>query len=327
MGNHRAEPRNRTKSGARRSSVTPEASPTPRRSARVVPAAPRRSSRVAPPVARPASAAATTAAVSSTGGRRRADRPVRTPLLTRIPAVPTLVGLAALAIAGTGAITLGEGAAAAPVSSAVQLASSAANPDLHGTDAIGFVGTPRAMALSRDSERQALQDAAQAKLMRAAEQQAAERNAELKSLGRAAEARASEIAENQWVLPTSNYRLTASFGMAGGLWSSGHTGLDFAGPVGTPIVAVANGTITETGYDGAYGNRTVLTLDDGTEIWFCHQNSIGVSVGETVTGGQQIGEIGNTGNSTGPHLHLEVRPGGGDPVDPFGALVFHGVTP
>ncbi|MEQ4524625.1 M23 family metallopeptidase, partial [Nocardioides kribbensis] len=80
-------------------------------------------------------------------------------------------------------------------------------------------------------------------------------------------------------------------------------------------------------YDGAYGNKTVLTLEDGTELWFCHQTSIDVSPGETVTAGQQIGTVGSTGNVTGPHLHLEVRPGGGDPVDPYEALSVNGVTP
>ena len=123
------------------------------------------------------------------------------------------------------------------------------------------------------------------------------------------------------------YRLTARFGQSGGLWSSNHTGLDFAAPCGTPIVAVANGTIAATGWDGSYGNHTVQTLDDGTEIWYSHQSSIGVQLGDAVTGGQQIGTVGSTGNSTGPHLHLEVRPGGGDPVDPAGSLAFHGVTP
>jgi murein DD-endopeptidase MepM/ murein hydrolase activator NlpD len=233
-----------------------------------------------------------------------------------------MVGITALVAAAVGAVTV-DHAPSAP--NAFQLSSH--GQYLTGTDAIGFVGGPRERAISRDSERQALQDAADAQLKQAAEQQAAERNAELRSLGKAAEARAGEIAKNQWQLPTTGYRLTARFGMSGGLWSSNHTGLDFATATGTPIVAMANGVITETGSAGAYGNQTIQTLADGTEIWYCHQTTIGVQPGETVTAGQQIGTVGSTGNSTGPHLHLEVRPGGGDPVDPFQALVFHGVTP
>lgn len=232
----------------------------------------------------------------------------------------------ALAVAGACAVTL-DAQSAAQSAARNTFTLSTQGQALGGTDAVGFVGGPRERAISRDSERQALQDAADAKLQAAAEQDAAERNAALKSLGRAAEARAGEIAKNQWQLPTSGYHLTARFGMSGGLWSSNHTGLDFAAPSGTPIVAVANGVITKTGSAGAYGNQTIETLADGTEIWYCHQTSIGVSVGETVTSGQQIGTVGSTGNTTGPHLHLEVRPGGGDPVDPFQALVFHGVTP
>ena len=258
-------------------------------------------------------------------GRRRAEKPRRGPLgrlSHRLPSIPTIVGVTALAVAGVGAVTVGH---EEPTSGTFAL--SAHGQPLDGTDAVGYVGGPRERALSRDSERQAMQDAADARLKAAAEEQAAERNAELKSLGQAAEKRASEIAENQWHLPTSGYRLTARFGMAGGLWSSNHTGLDMAAPAGTPIVAVANGVITETGSAGAYGNQTIQTLEDGTEIWYCHQTEIGVNPGDRVIGGQQIGTVGSTGNSTGPHLHLEVRPGGGDPVDPYQALVFHGVTP
>jgi murein DD-endopeptidase MepM/ murein hydrolase activator NlpD len=271
--------------------------------------------------------AVTSPATSPAPGRRRAAKPTGIRRLLRLPAripsVPTIVGIAALAVAGAGAVTVDVDTHTAPKT--FQL--SAQGNKLTGTDAVGYTGSPRERAISRDSERQALEDAAQAKLEAAAEKDAAERNAELKSLGRAAEARAGQIAKNQWVLPTTGYHLTARFGMAGGLWSSNHTGLDFAAPSGTPIVAVANGKITKTGSAGAYGNQTIETLADGTEIWYCHQTSIGVSPGDSVTSGQQIGTVGSTGNTTGPHLHLEVRPGGGDPVDPFGALVFHGVTP
>jgi murein DD-endopeptidase MepM/ murein hydrolase activator NlpD len=85
--------------------------------------------------------------------------------------------------------------------------------------------------------------------------------------------------------------------------------------------------ITETAYSGAFGNRTIERLPDGTELWYCHQNAFGTTVGATVKPGQVIGYIGSTGNVTGPHLHLEVHPGGGDAVDPFAALVVHGLHP
>ena len=87
------------------------------------------------------------------------------------------------------------------------------------------------------------------------------------------------------------------------------------------------GAKTVRGYS-FFGDSFVYVLfEDGTDLWFCHQTTIDVSVGDTVRGGEVIGTVGSTGNSTGPHLHLEVRPGGGDPVDPFTALLEHGVTP
>ena len=113
--------------------------------------------------------------------------------------------------------------------------------------------------------------------------------------------------------------ITAEFGEYG-LWASYHTGLDFNGYEGQPIMAIANGVVTSAGYDGSYGNKTVVTLDDGTEIWYCHQSAFGVSDGDEVRAGEVIGYVGSTGNVTGSHLHLEVRPGGGDPVDPYAAF-------
>jgi len=139
--------------------------------------------------------------------------------------------------------------------------------------------------------------------------------------------RTDRTAPTSWVLPVSNYHLSATFGEVGYLWSSVHTGLDFAAPYGSPIVSVAHGTVTEAAYDGSYGYKTVVTLDDGTEIWYCHQTSNAVGVGAVVDPGELIGYVGATGNTTGPHLHLEVSPGGGPPVDPYTVLVSHGVQP
>jgi murein DD-endopeptidase MepM/ murein hydrolase activator NlpD len=158
--------------------------------------------------------------------------------------------------------------------------------------------------------------------------QAREANAAIAKLAASAEKAAKKLAKDSWLLPLSGgYRLTARFGQCSGLWAHCHTGLDFAAPSGTTIRAVAAGTITSVGWAGAYGNRTVETLPDGTEIWYCHQSATGVRPGDTVIGGQPIGAVGATGNTTGPHLHVEVRPGAGDPVDPYQAFVFHGVTP
>lgn len=141
------------------------------------------------------------------------------------------------------------------------------------------------------------------------------------------QARSSELQKNQWVLPVTGYHLTARFGQRSGLWSRVHTGLDFAGPSGSAISSVARGTVKSTGYEGAYGNRTIITLEDGTDIWYCHQSRIIVRVGQKVDPGQVIGYTGSTGNVTGPHLHLEVHPGGGGPVDPYAVLVQHGIRP
>ncbi|HEX2893489.1 MAG TPA: M23 family metallopeptidase [Marmoricola sp.] len=127
------------------------------------------------------------------------------------------------------------------------------------------------------------------------------------------------------VLPVNHYRLTGRFGERSGLWSTVHTGLDFAAPSGTPIRSVAAGTVEEAGYAGAYGYRTVVRLDDGTRVWYCHQSSVDVAAGDPVRVGQRIGTIGSTGNVTGPHLHLEVRPRAGTPVDPLGWLEAQGV--
>jgi len=174
------------------------------------------------------------------------------------------------------------------------------------------------------AEKEAAAKAAAAK--EKAEAAAAKAEAEAKQA--AEEKRLAELAK-QYALPTSSYTITSTFGQAGSMWSSGyHTGLDFAAPTGTLIKAIHSGTITQAGWAGSYGYRTVLTLDDGTELWFCHQSSISVSVGQKVSTGEVIGRVGATGNVTGPHLHLEVHPGGqATGIDPMAWLHGKGLTP
>ena len=133
------------------------------------------------------------------------------------------------------------------------------------------------------------------------------------------------IAPLPWQAPVRGYRITGQFGDSGN-WSSVHTGLDFAVAEGTPIHAITAGVVTEATYDGAFGNKVVLTTDDGTEIWYCHQAVLVVDVGQRVETGEVIGEVGMTGNTTGPHVHVEVHPGGGDPVDPAASMAAHRVV-
>ncbi|MFQ6198507.1 M23 family metallopeptidase, partial [Streptomyces sp. NPDC000405] len=142
----------------------------------------------------------------------------------------------------------------------------------------------------------------------------------------AAERSAHRAAGGTFTLPVASYTLTAGFGQAGNMWSANHTGEDFAAPTGTPVKAVGGGTVTQAGWAGAYGYRVVLTLDDGTEVWYCHLSSMVVTSGKVGTG-TVIGRVGATGNVTGPHLHLEVRPGGGAPVDPLSWLRGRGLEP
>jgi murein DD-endopeptidase MepM/ murein hydrolase activator NlpD len=257
-------------------------------------------------------------------GKRRAIKNAakRSPLFRGLPSMPVAVGLATLAVAVGGVVT----STADPQLTAAseRLVASNAMTGSFGSGAVGARGE----TVSRDSDRDALAQANGNDVVAETERHAEERNSALGELARDAEKEAAEIALNRWVLPIDpgSYRLTATYGQYG-LWASYHTGLDFAAPSGTPIRAVANGAVTEVGSDGAYGNKTVITLEDGTEIWFCHQSSFNVSEGDTVRSGDLIGYVGSTGNVTGPHLHLEVRPGGGDPVDPDAALRVHGVTP
>jgi len=129
------------------------------------------------------------------------------------------------------------------------------------------------------------------------------------------------------VLPVNGYHLTGRFGETSGLWSSTHTGLDFAAPEGVEIHSIGPGVVTETSYDGSYGNKTVVRLDDGTVLWYCHQSAFGVEVGQRLAPGDLVGSVGSTGNVTGPHLHLEVHPDGGDAIDPEAWLPEHDLQP
>ncbi|MFC0628672.1 M23 family metallopeptidase [Kribbella deserti] len=128
-------------------------------------------------------------------------------------------------------------------------------------------------------------------------------------------------------LPTTGYRITATFNQGGSRWARNHTGLDFAAPQGTPVLSVLPGEVISAEYAGAYGRQIKVRHEDGTVTSYAHMSAFVASVGDNVSAGEQIGSVGSTGNSTGPHVHFEVLLGGETQVNPKPWLQDHGVNP
>lgn len=104
--------------------------------------------------------------------------------------------------------------------------------------------------------------------------------------------------------------ISSRFGARSRVRSSAHTGLDIATSTGTPVVAAASGTVTFSGWKGSYGYLMVITHSNGVQTYYGHCSKLYYSAGQTVSKGQKIAAVGNTGNSTGPHLHFEIRVNG-----------------
>jgi murein DD-endopeptidase MepM/ murein hydrolase activator NlpD len=139
------------------------------------------------------------------------------------------------------------------------------------------------------------------------------------------EAARKEALRPKFALPVKLHELSARYGQAGVNWMSVHTGIDFPVQYGTRVMAATDGTV-RTQYNSAYGNMAIVTAADGTETWYCHLSSTKIRSGK-VKAGDVIAYSGNSGNSTGPHLHFEVRPGGGAAIDPEAWLRDHGLSP
>lgn len=144
----------------------------------------------------------------------------------------------------------------------------------------------------------------------------------------ASKPRPPAAAEERYSAPVSA-GIGTRYGKPGSSWSSGyHTGVDFPVPTGTSVKAVAGGRIVSAGWGGAYGYQIVLRHDDGRYSQYAHLSALAVREGQRVTAGQRIGRSGSTGNSSGPHLHFEVRtgPGYGSDIDPLAYLRARGVS-
>ncbi|MEE1751630.1 M23 family metallopeptidase [Streptomyces sp. SP18CS02] len=227
----------------------------------------------------------------------------------------------------------------------------------------GVIGTLASPALAADTDTRSLEDTGLNQVVvtdslaeridaqaEAQEQEAEEAAALAKAKAKAeaeakrkAEARAKEAREareraareaerkrlNSFQLPVAGSYVSTGYQTGGAMWSSGsHTGIDFHAASGSSVVAVGSGTVVEAGWGGAYGNNIVIRMNDGTYTQYGHLSSIAVSVGQSVTPGQQIGLSGSTGNSSGPHLHFEARAGAdyGSDIDPVAYLRSHGVN-
>jgi murein DD-endopeptidase MepM/ murein hydrolase activator NlpD len=188
---------------------------------------------------------------------------------------------------------------------------------------------------ARDNERQKIDAVAQENAERAPEEQMRQANPPVQiapvprgpvggaSVGAPPTAPAPDT--EAWAPPIGpGFALTSGFGMR---WGSMHPGQDFAIPVGTPVKAMSSGTVIFAGWSGGYGNKVEIQYWDGTVSWYAHNSRLMVKTGQAVSPGQVVSLSGNTGHSTGPHLHLEVHPAGGSPVPPVTWLKNTGILP
>jgi murein DD-endopeptidase MepM/ murein hydrolase activator NlpD len=247
------------------------------------------------------------------------------------PSSTQIVGLTAALAAAAGAVGFSHSSLASPTqaNSAVNLAALS----LDSGQQLSGITTARIQArqlATRDSSRVQLADTSkkQSAAAKLAQARAAKLNvtqqltakranalAAAKAKTEAAAKKARESATRCQIMLTG-YHITATFGQGGSRWAHNHTGLDFAAPIGTRIGAVMKGVVIFADWAGPYGRQVQVRHEDGTVTWYNHMSKFSVSVGETVYAGDQVGAVGMTGNTTGPHLHFEVHPDGGEAVDP-----------
>ena len=130
-----------------------------------------------------------------------------------------------------------------------------------------------------------------------------------------------EAASSRYTRPVQG-RVTSEFGPR---WGRMHNGIDVGAPHGAGLYAVAAATVTATDYSSGLGHHVTLRLPDGTEVTYGHMSRIAVERGQQVSAGARVGDVGNTGRSTGAHLHLEVRTPQGTRIDPRPWLKRHGI--
>jgi murein DD-endopeptidase MepM/ murein hydrolase activator NlpD len=251
---------------------------------------------------------------------------------------------AALA-AAAGAVGFSHSSLASPTQANSAVNNAALNATMGNAQmsAITLARIERRQLASRDASRVELNESTARKRQAAAARQAkaravkldayraqTQRRAAALAAAKAAAERAREAklrAAGRVEMMISGYHITATFGQGGTRWARNHTGTDFAAPIGTRIGAVMRGKVISAEFAGDFGRRVEVLHDNGTVTWYCHMSEFTVSVGDYVYAGDQVGSVGMTGNTTGPHLHFEVHPDGGDAIDPMPWLRDHGLDP
>uniref|UniRef100_A0AAU3GVT3 M23 family metallopeptidase n=1 Tax=Streptomyces sp. NBC_01401 TaxID=2903854 RepID=A0AAU3GVT3_9ACTN len=214
----------------------------------------------------------------------------RRPSMSRASGVVVAAGLGASMVFGAGAAFASSGTA--------------------DTAAIAGVATADSVAKQATAQSKA---AAKAKTDKADKAEAAKKAAAKKKAS--------------WETPVNHYVLSATYGTGGDRWASKHSGQDFAVPIGTKVEAAHTGRVVKAGPNGggdgpAYGNAIVIKHANGKFSQYAHLSKIEVKVGDRVNTGDEIARSGNTGNSSGPHLHFEIRtsPNYGSALDPVAYL-------
>ena len=246
------------------------------------------------------------------GGRRGRRRSRGIPAPSRRPAA-----YLAAALVGAGGLGLfAAGDRALTQQTDVAETSSVGVAEELGLDGASPAAIPEADAAARLGELTASRTAREAEQAAAAQAQA--------DADRLAAEAIAEAARPEAVLPVDGARLSSGFGSR---WGRVHAGLDFAAPMRTPEKAAMDGVVLEAGPASGYGLAVFIQHDTGDVTAYGHMEEILVSAGQVVRAGDTIALLGNRGQSTGPHLHFEVRLGGlnGEKVDPVPYLRERGV--
>ncbi|GAA0237685.1 M23 family metallopeptidase [Saccharothrix mutabilis subsp. mutabilis] len=220
--------------------------------------------------------------------------------------VVAAVAVGAFAAAGAGQTLHALGSSDTPSDEVTPLASAADGAAAFGVGGQGHAGSPHILPVAKTTD-----PAAEAQKLAKSAQIAADREAA------EAEARRPKFARPASGDFTSGY---------GGRWGGMHYGIDIAGPIGTPILAAADGVVIEAGPASGFGLWVKVEHADGTVTVYGHVDTYSVRKGQVVQAGEQIARMGNRGFSTGPHLHFEVWNPDGMKINPLSWLNSKGIS-